>query len=291
MIYYLIPGTELYGGVKKAVHYIDHLNASGHPCTGVSPDGSRPTWFAHNASFIHMDKLPNCITEDDTIIFTFPPQAHFVDQIRCRRKVLHFQEITDRMWELFTPQHQFETITCGDAMHKAVTDRGFKATNVPQGIPDIFRFRGGRKRTFSVAVMPRKGSEYIRFLQRGLTPRARLYYIHGRHEEEVAAILKLTDVFVAISPDEHFGLPPLEAMAAGCAVVGFPGQGGSEYMAHGETAHVVENGNTTELTRALTQVLRDINYRQTLRIGGMHIASRYTMGRERDSLVKALFPK
>lgn len=46
---------------------------------------------------------------------------------------------------------------------------------------------------------------------------------------DVLATLRRARVFLSLQRFEGFGLPALEAMAAGCLVVGFHGQGGAEY--------------------------------------------------------------
>jgi glycosyltransferase involved in cell wall biosynthesis len=46
---------------------------------------------------------------------------------------------------------------------------------------------------------------------------------------QVAQTLAESQVFVSLSKDEGLGLPPLEAMAAGCLVAGFTGGGGQEF--------------------------------------------------------------
>jgi glycosyltransferase involved in cell wall biosynthesis len=104
----------------------------------------------------------------------------------------------------------------------------------------------------------------------------------------VAAVLKRTDVFVPISAKEAFGLPPLEAMAAGCAVVGYPGDGGFEFMRHGESAHVVPNGDRKALRQGVRDCLADGAYRDRLREGGQAVAAYYTLERERRYLLRAL---
>jgi glycosyltransferase involved in cell wall biosynthesis len=48
-------------------------------------------------------------------------------------------------------------------------------------------------------------------------------------------------VFLALSRLEGFGLTPLEAMAAGCVVVGFTGIGGREYATAGNGFWVGED--------------------------------------------------
>jgi glycosyltransferase involved in cell wall biosynthesis len=54
--------------------------------------------------------------------------------------------------------------------------------------------------------------------------------VDGKTEEEVAAVLRGAAVFMALGWMEGFGMPAAEAMACGCAVVGFPGFAGEEFM-------------------------------------------------------------
>lgn len=53
--------------------------------------------------------------------------------------------------------------------------------------------------------------------------------IHDRHPDDVASIMAESAVFLSLSRNEGLGLPPLEAMAAGCLVVGYHGGGGLDY--------------------------------------------------------------
>lgn len=54
--------------------------------------------------------------------------------------------------------------------------------------------------------------------------------IENMSEEEVAQTLSESLVFLSFSSCEGFGLPPAEAMAAGCLVIGYTGVGGEEYF-------------------------------------------------------------
>ena len=54
--------------------------------------------------------------------------------------------------------------------------------------------------------------------------------IHNRNQDEVAALLRSCHIFLATGFPEGCPLPPLEAMASGCLVVGFGGFGGWDYM-------------------------------------------------------------
>ncbi|WP_309135071.1 glycosyltransferase [Cellulomonas sp.] len=54
--------------------------------------------------------------------------------------------------------------------------------------------------------------------------------IAGRSEQEVAEIMRGSDLFLSFSERDGFGLPPAEAMASGCYVVGYTGGGGDEFF-------------------------------------------------------------
>lgn len=54
--------------------------------------------------------------------------------------------------------------------------------------------------------------------------------IQGRTPAEVAQLLRGAHIFLATGFPEGCPLPPLEAMASGCVVVGFSGLGGWDYM-------------------------------------------------------------
>ncbi|MDR3074283.1 MAG: glycosyltransferase family 1 protein [Deltaproteobacteria bacterium] len=97
-------------------------------------------------------------------------------------------------------------------------------------------------RTVRVAWMPRKNralAEQIRRIAAAMAGRdgdARLEWveIRGLSREEVARTLGGCHIFLATGFPEGFALPPLEAMASGCLVVGFSGFGGWDYMRQAE---------------------------------------------------------
>lgn len=101
---------------------------------------------------------------------------------------------------------------------------------------DPARFQASAPKVQQVALMPRKLGEEAGFLQallRRMHPRhAEVPWvpIQGCTQQDAAAMLSRSSVFLSLSHKESFGLPPLEAMASGCLVAGFHGDGGREYM-------------------------------------------------------------
>jgi glycosyltransferase involved in cell wall biosynthesis len=182
----------------------------------------------------------------------------------------------------------YEFVSHGFHMSLELLRAGRIAPYVPYGVPDSFRWNGEPKAPGRVVIMSRKGRRFVEAVSAALTPDSSLVVLDGEPEDRVAETLKSADVFVAISKSEAFGLPPLEAMCAGCCVVGFPGDGGLEFMRHGETAHLAPNGDAKALTGALREVLDRPTYRDALRARAMEVSHFYTVEREREYLLRAL---
>lgn len=285
--YYILPGVGLYGGIKMGFHCAELLSASGAPCAVATPGAERPTWFVSDADVVDRDALPGACGPDDGVLFSFPPDAGFVDALPAKRKIVHMQGANTRR-DIKLMRRGYELVSHGLHMTQQLLRQGLVAPYVPIGIPDVFRWQGEEKHSRSVVVMSRKGSGFVDVVSRALPAGATLTVVDGRSEAEVARLLKRSDVFVAISPSEAFGLPPLEAMCAGCAVVGFPGDGGFEFMRHRETAHLAPNGDAHALARAVEEVMARPSYREALRERAMEASAYYTLEREREYLVRAL---
>lgn len=118
---------------------------------------------------------------------------------------------------------------------------GQDAAILPPGIDlDCFYPLRDEQKTGRVRIawMPRKNKALatqireilaLRCLHTGLAA-PEWVEIQNRSREEVAAILRSCQIFLATGFPEGCPLPPLEAMASGCLVVGFAGFGGWDYM-------------------------------------------------------------
>ena len=111
-----------------------------------------------------------------------------------------------------------------------------------------------------IAFMPRKLGGDVPFIQAVFV---RMYpnyadvpwvAIDGVTRKEAARMLSESAVFLSLASKESFGLPPLEAMAAGCVVAGFHGEGGREYMNEGN-GWWAETGDWRACVRALAAAI------------------------------------
>jgi glycosyltransferase involved in cell wall biosynthesis len=102
-------------------------------------------------------------------------------------------------------------------------------------------------------------------------------------EVEVAQKLKQAGIFLATAMGEQFGLPALEAMAAGCVVISLPVKGGMEYLSNGENCFVVE---PEQMAECLTWITHEKNreLRAVIRARAVADAMRYRISLQRRRL-------
>ena len=121
----------------------------------------------------------------------------------------------------------------------------------------VFRYRASKRR--QIAFMPRRGREDARQVVNALNYRGSLTGfdlapIEGLSEREVASVLRQSLIFLSFSQAEGFGLPPAEAMACGCIVVGYHGMGGKEYFKP-KHCYPVAQGDITAFVREVEKVI------------------------------------
>ena len=181
-----------------------------------------------------------------------------------------------------------------DADYLTYAIPGLKVRRVHYGIdPELFHDREPKQQV--VSYIPRKltedAHEVIELLRlRGALEGWHVEAIDNVDEAAYAATLRRSAVFLSFGHREGFGLPPLEAMASGCIVVGFDGLGGHElFRDHGIA---VGNGDGLALARAAERVLRDwVVDRAPLttaaRVDAEFVRATYRLERERDDVISA----
>ncbi len=151
-----------------------------------------------------------------------------------------------------------------------------------------------RPKKRQIALMPRKQKVealFIRECFRRRHPRLKdvpFVEIDMVPEARVAEILGESAVFLSLSRLEGFGMPPVEAMAAGCLVAGFHGGGGLEYARP-------ENGlwcTAEDLVGAADALARAVDMAdgrepggEAMRLSGEATAGRYTLARAEAELL------
>lgn len=123
--------------------------------------------------------------------------------------------------------------------------------------PKVFHFEPQKKK--QICFMPRKRfGEIVQVINilkfRGVLRDYELVPVENRSEKEVAALMRESLIYLSTSRTEGFGLPAAEAMACGCIVVGYTGNGGQEFLLP-EYAFPVPDSDIVGFAKAVENVI------------------------------------
>lgn len=122
----------------------------------------------------------------------------------------------------------------------------------------VFAYAAEKRRR--IAYIPRKNPVDVHQVLsilglRGTLAGWELVPLDGLAEREVATVLRDTALFLSFGHPEGFGRPPLEALACGCAVIGYHGLGGREFFLPELGATAVEAGDVRRFVEAVERFL------------------------------------
>ncbi|MGV3487692.1 MAG: glycosyltransferase family 4 protein [Tuberibacillus sp.] len=95
-------------------------------------------------------------------------------------------------------------------------------------------------------------------------------------QEELADLYNAHKYFLTLNPVEGFGLPPLEAMASGSAVIGFDSMGGRDYFENGQNALIVPYGDFDQLADVLYRINQNMDLGESLAKRGEQTAGNFS---------------
>jgi hypothetical protein len=291
------------GGVRVIYHHVHHLVAAGLDAAVVHlKSGFKVDWFPLEVPVIDGSKNLNVKAEDWVVIpEDFIAALEAFSNVHCHKAIFC--------------QNQFY-IFDAMPMKKKWSDYGVKAVlvssrTIQEFVFHVFGVEGihipvaidhslfaprPEVRQLQIAYMPRKGAWNIR-LVRGVLWHRRpdlrsipWIPIENMSEKEVARTLQQSSHFVSTSFREGFGLPPIEAMACGCLVVGFAGGGGREYATN-KNGFWVPDEDAVALAQTLEAVLSDACKHpqkpefEEIRRQALETARQYSLQQQEERLV------
>jgi glycosyltransferase involved in cell wall biosynthesis len=142
----------------------------------------------------------------------------------------------------------------------------------------------GRKRgrflldLFARDIRPSHPDAELTFVGPEGPPQSGVTYVVGVSDADLAALYRRAWVCAAPSTYEGFGLPYLEAMACGTAVIATPNPGSREVLGESYTGLATD----AEFAPALLKVLADDGRRRALELDGIHRAAGFSIDRMVD---------
>jgi hypothetical protein len=249
VVYYLTPDDNApRGGIRVNYRHVDLLNRDGIPAAVLhSRPGFRCDWFANDTRVSGAGEVT--VAPHDLLVVPeyYASQLHLLPA--GPRKVLFNQNAYHTFTRLpfdaragraspYTGLPNLVAMLAVSEDNAALLGYTFPDTPVSlvRNMVDgrVFHPAAGPPGR-RIAYLPRRGrhrsNQLLHMLaHRGLLDGWELVAIDGRSEQETAQLMRDSAIFLSFSEREGFGMPPAEAMASGCYVVGFTGLGGREYF-------------------------------------------------------------
>ena len=257
------------GGVRKLYRHVDVLSRHGVPAfISHHQQGFRYRWFENNTPVIYP---PQCFPRTFDILVV--PEIYaweICNQTPGVPKVIYNQNAY-QTFDNIPPELSDEPApyTRDDVVGTIVVsqdNRRYLRHAFPNHLLyrirhsiDFEVFRYERRKKLQIALMPRKlpydATQVLSILEaRGVLDGVGIVAIEDMTEAQTAVVFRESLVFLSFATEEGWSLPPMEAMACGCVVVGYDGRAAREYFT-ADTGFPVQADDIVRFAAAVEQVL------------------------------------
>ncbi len=314
-VYVLSPDNDKpSGGIKILYRHVDVLNRNGIDAAVLHQNaGFRCSWFKNDTSIRYLAQTQ--LAEDDFLVIPeiYGPHMAAMSDIpmigRKVRKVIFNQNcrytfLGQTLDTVRSPGFSLPYNNRDDFVGAMVVSEdsreyleyvfpGIDIWRVYNAI-DVENFKFSDRKKKQICFMPRKHAEdalqVLGILSlRGALRDFEVVAIEGKTEVEVAEIMQESMFFLSFGYPEGCPLPPAEAMACGCVVVGYDGFGGREYFDEA-FCYPVRVGDITGFAGIVESLISQYSIDPSAlmakaKAASDFISTNYSPGREQDSIV------
>ena len=135
--------------------------------------------------------------------------------------------------------------------------------------------------------LPFHSKNVLFFLKNNLPNNWKIKNIHNLSEQKVFKMLSESKIFLSFSELEGLGLPPIEAVIARNRVIGYCGEGGSEYWKK-PNFNKVNCGNITQFCETIVNYTKNLNSFKFSEKHRLKLIQNYSKKKEENNIKKNL---
>ena len=298
------------GGIRKLYRSVDILNDAGLQAAIVHQRrGFRCTWFEHQTRIVSAKRA--VVSQRDVIVVPEIYGRSICDLPRGVRQVIFNQNAYLTLASLvgergatapYIDNPDLSAVLVVSEDSARIVEYAFPGIRVQRlrpGLDPALHHPPEDQKRRRIAYMPRKrareAAQVLNLLRlRGVLDGWEVIAIDRRTEAEVADLLRTAQIFLSFGQLEGFGLPPLEALACGCLVIGYHGFGGREFF-RAPFAIAVEDGDIVGFARAAEDLIHLIDDDPTSMAaagiaGARFVHDHYSQDGERQDLLDVFAP-
>lgn len=315
LITYVMDHMNLCGGVKAVIEQSNYLVRRGHHVTILCKDRQPDwiNLEANYIQIPSEKKMTEVIPESDIIITTYWKQI--LDcYLENKAPIIHFEQGDTYIFEFDQYEQSIQeewlqhwsvpvpiiAVSSGLAkqveknfnrsaqvLHYALNDKVFypRKLDVKKSVRPHILFVGPEQWSFkgipiireAISIVQQRGYDVEPVWVTQFPPETdfngTLYIRPG--QEQLAELYRSCDIYVCASYFESFGLPALEAMTSGCAVISTRNKGVLEYALHGFNCLLTEIEDPEGMADAIIELLENEKLKTNLIKGGYQTAEKF----------------
>ena len=270
-IFYLCPDSDApSGGIRVIYKHVDMLNSIGYSAAVVhGRPGFACTWFKHQTKTVAAREVS--LAASDVLVAPEYYGANLGSLPDTPRLIIFNQNSYKTFsaagaissWQNFSRSGRIEAMLAVSLDNEEYLRYAFpriRVERIRNSVDGQIFHPGEAAPGRRLAVMPRRRANDWNQVLGLLTLRDRLtgwdvIEIDGKSEDQTAELLRSCAIFLSFSEQEGFGMPPAEAMACGCHVVGFTGLAGREFF-YDDTSTAVTEGDTLHFAKEVERAMR-----------------------------------
>ncbi len=278
------PKHKPVGGVKVMYQHCLLLQKQGYQAYPLLLGQYHGNFFGYDIETRYIDDTGYHFADNDILIF--PEYLPYLgQQFTAGKKIIFVQgapyinllpEDSDKSYKALA----YDDIWyCSQFLGTRLKEDDFSEHGYISNFIDLSVFKPDDEQRIKgrLLVMPRKRPQDLKTILNTIkSGNVDIFYADNLSEAELVLEYQKSDVFLTTGYPEGFGLPPLEAMACGCVVVGFTGGGGQEFMLNEKTALVAPDGDTDTAAEQVIKALSEEDLSKSLREQGVKIANTYS---------------
>ena len=316
-ITFLLDHANLCGGVKSVLEYSNYLVKRGHNVSIVCHDPKPDWLPLEAAYIqVPLDiPLVDALPESDIIITTFWRQM--VDCYKAQKApVIHFEQgdtyifefddydassqelfryywsvpipiivvssgLSNKIEKIFKRKPQILPYALNDKVFypRSMNQQNFERPCVLFVGPEQWPFKGISDILTAITIVQQRGYEIEPVWVTQFPPvspfEGSLYV--SPSQKQLGELYRAADIYVCGSYYESFGLPALEAMTCGCAVISTNHAGVFEYAEPDQNCLLTNIGDPSALAEAIIELLQDEEKRARLVRGGYETAKKFNI--------------
>jgi hypothetical protein len=290
--YFCYDIDEPRGGIKVLYRHVDILNKHGFSAYIVhQKSGFRCSWFANSTPVI--STVDVSFKKEDYLVIPEEIFSELNKHVKGVKKIVFNQNCyytflngySLKPEETSTPYRDEDLVAAmvvseDSKRYLSYVFPDLKIVQIRNSI-DSSVFNYSEQKLPLISFMPRKNMldvlQVINILKfRGVLIDFRILPIHNKKEPEVAQILRESLIFLSFGCPEGFSLPPAEAMACGCVVIGYHGMGGKEFF-RPDFSYPVAHGDIVSFAQTVEKVIELYHHDKNIMIKKGKSASEYIL--------------